>query len=124
VNFQANNGLIIGGGESFGKGHQRILTELRNERKGKFEQKLASELAIFYPWIVKLALHPLAIRDYKRYFAYRRRSEVGAKTLADFLNAAEEAKLKIGRNPRTWSFAPGGRYAGFTFGNSACRSFI
>jgi hypothetical protein len=36
VNFQANDGLVIGGGEGFLGGHGGILTELRNERKGIF----------------------------------------------------------------------------------------
>lgn len=58
---------------------------------------------------MKPVLHPLATQDFKKHFAYLRRAEVGGKILADFLDAAEEAKLKIGRNPRTWSFAPGSR---------------
>jgi hypothetical protein len=36
MGFQANDGLVIGGGERFLSGHGGILTELRNERKGIF----------------------------------------------------------------------------------------
>lgn len=58
---------------------------------------------------MKPQLHPLAVEDYARYFQYLREMGVGVKTLEDYLDAAEEAKLRIGRNPRTWSFASGSK---------------
>ena len=58
---------------------------------------------------MKPALHPDAVRDYSRYFEYLRGNGASVKTLEDYLDAAEEAKRKIGQNPRTWSYAPGSK---------------
>ncbi len=58
---------------------------------------------------MKPVLHPEAVGDYSRYFEYLREKGASVKTLDDYLDAAEEAKLKIAQNPRTWSFSPGSK---------------